>query len=204
MRLKTASLMIALGCAAIALSGCARVRTHQGYLVDNMLVDSIQPGIDNRQSVEGTLGRPTFVSQFGTQDWYYVSRDMRQLAFANPKPKEQTVLRVRFDTAGNVVGIDKAGLDKVAEISPKDGKTPTEIHYWFMQGDVKINAYVTLRPDGTYAKVRLYNNSTYKGDETVFNGNEGGTFKMPVELLLAYPFELPISRPSSPSYLYHP
>ncbi|MFO1261133.1 MAG: outer membrane protein assembly factor BamE [Sphingomonadaceae bacterium] len=125
MRLKTASLMIALGCAAIALSGCARVRTHQGYLVDNMLVDSIQPGIDNRQSVEGTLGRPTFVSQFGTQDWYYVSRDMRQLAFANPKPKEQTVLRVRFDTAGNVVGIDKAGLDKVAEISPKDGKTPT-------------------------------------------------------------------------------
>ena len=125
MRLKTASLMIALGCAAIALSGCARVRTHQGYLVDNMLVDSIQPGIDNRQSVEGTLGRPTFVSQFGTLDWYYVSRDMRQLAFANPKPKEQTVLRVRFDTAGNVVGIDKAGLDKVAEISPKDGKTPT-------------------------------------------------------------------------------
>jgi outer membrane protein assembly factor BamE (lipoprotein component of BamABCDE complex) len=125
MRLKTASLMIALGCAAIALSGCARVRTHQGYLVDNMLVDSIQPGIDNRDSVEGTLGRPTFVSQFGTQDWYYVSRDMRQLAFANPKPKEQTVLRVRFDAAGNVVGIDKAGLDKVADISPKDGKTPT-------------------------------------------------------------------------------
>jgi len=122
MRLKTASLMIALGCAAIALSGCARVRTHQGYLVDNMLVDSIQPGIDNRQSDEGTLGRPTFVSQFGTQDWYYVSRDMRQLAFANPKPKEQTVLRVRFDTAGNVVGIDKAGLDKVAEISPRTAR----------------------------------------------------------------------------------
>ncbi len=125
MRLKTASLMTLACVAAIALSGCARVRTHQGYLVDNLLVDSIQPGIDNRQSVEGTLGRPTFVSQFGTQDWYYVSRDMRQLAFANPKAKEQTVMRVRFDTAGNVVGIDKAGLDKVADISPKDGKTPT-------------------------------------------------------------------------------
>lgn len=89
-------------------------------------------------------------------------------------------------------------------ILDKDGKTPTEIHYWFMQGDVKINAYVTLRPDGTYAKVRLYNNSTYKGEETVYNGNEGGSFQMPTELLVAYPFELPISRPSSPSYLYHP
>lgn len=125
MRFKAVSLIIALGCAATVLSGCGRIRTHQGYLVDNMLVDSIQPGIDNRQSVEGTLGRPTFVSQFGTQDWYYVSRDMRQLAFANPKPQSQTVLRVRFDAAGNVLGIDKAGLDKVADISPKDGKTPT-------------------------------------------------------------------------------
>jgi hypothetical protein len=82
-------------------------------------------GIDNRASVEGTLGRPTFVSQFGPQDWYYVSRDMRQLAFANPKAKEQTVLRVRFDAAGNVERLDKAGIDKVTDISPKDGKTPT-------------------------------------------------------------------------------
>lgn len=125
MRMKTVFLTIALGGAALALSGCSRIRTHQGYLVDNLLVDSIQPGVDNRQSVEGTLGRPTFVSQFGNQDWYYVSRDMRQLAFANPKAKEQTVLRVRFDTAGNVAGVDKAGLDKIADISPKDGKTPT-------------------------------------------------------------------------------
>lgn len=125
MRFKTVSLMIVLGGAALVLSGCSRIRTHQGYLVDNLLVDSIQPGVDNRQSVEGTLGRPTFVSQFGNQDWYYVSRDMRQLAFANPKAKEQTVLRVRFDAAGNVAGVDKAGLDKVADISPKDGKTPT-------------------------------------------------------------------------------
>lgn len=125
MRFKTVALMIALTGATVALSGCSRMRTHQGYLVDGLLADSIQPGVDNRQSVEGTLGRPSFVSQFGNQDWYYVSRDMKQLAFANPKPSEQTVLRVRFDAAGNVAGIDKAGLDKVADISPKSGKTPT-------------------------------------------------------------------------------
>tara|TARA_R110000782_G_scaffold78293_5_gene156074 strand:+ start:64886 stop:65428 length:543 start_codon:yes stop_codon:yes gene_type:complete len=125
MRFKSAPLILALSCAALALSGCTRIRTHQGYLVDNLLVDSIQPGIDNRASVEGTLGRPTFVSQFGNQDWYYVSRDMKQLAFANPAPKAQTVLRVRFDAAGNVAAIDKTGLEQVADISPKDGKTPT-------------------------------------------------------------------------------
>jgi outer membrane protein assembly factor BamE (lipoprotein component of BamABCDE complex) len=110
---------------AFGLSGCARVRTHQGYQIDKLLVDSIQPGIDNRESVEGTLGRPSFVSQFGDRDFYYVSRDMRQLAFANPHPVAQTVLRVRFDPAGNVVGIDKADLSKVANVSPEGDKTPT-------------------------------------------------------------------------------
>src|SRR3546814_7524405 len=81
-------------------------------LVDKLLVDSIQPGIDNRASVEGTLGRPSFFAQFGDQDWYYVSRDMRSLAFSSPKPVSQTVLHVRFDAAGNVVAVDRMGLEQ--------------------------------------------------------------------------------------------
>lgn len=122
---KRLSCIFALSVAAMAVSGCTRIRTHQGYLADDLLVDSIQPGIDNRASVEGTLGRPTFVSEFGEKDWYYVSRDMRQLAFSNPKAIKQTILRVRFDAAGNVAGVDKRGLEQVADISPRDGRTPT-------------------------------------------------------------------------------
>ena len=116
---------LALALAAVTLGGCTQLRSHQGYIVDQTLVASVQPGIDNRASVEGTLGRPSFVSQFGEQDWYYVSRDMRALAFSNPKPVDQTVLRVRFDPAGNVTAIDRMGLEQVAHISPSDDKTPT-------------------------------------------------------------------------------
>lgn len=118
---------VALGLSALLLgtSACTRIRTHQGYQVDKLLVDSVQPGIDNRASVEGTLGRPSFVSQFGEQDWYYVSRNMRQLAFANPRPVDQTVLRVRFDAAGNVSAVDRMGLEQVAKISPSGDKTQT-------------------------------------------------------------------------------
>ena len=120
-------IVIAIGLSALLLgtSACTRIRTHQGYQVDKLLVDSVQPGIDNRASVEGTLGRPSFVSQFGDQDWYYVSRDMRALALSSPKPVDQTVLRVRFDPAGNVVAVDRMGLDKVASISPMGDTTPT-------------------------------------------------------------------------------
>lgn len=111
--------------ALLGASGCTRIRTHQGYQVDKLLVDSVQPGIDNRASVEGTLGRPSFASQFGEQDWYYISRSMRALAFSNPKPVEQTVLRVRFDPAGNVTAVDRMGMEQIAHVSPMGDKTPT-------------------------------------------------------------------------------
>lgn len=121
---------LVLGLSAVAmvmgLSACSRIRTHQGMLADKLLIDSIQPGIDNRDSVEGALGRPTFTSQFGgSNDYYYVGRDLEQLAFANPKPVAQTALRVRFDGAGNVASVERIGLDKVATVSPARDKTPT-------------------------------------------------------------------------------
>lgn len=113
------------GTLAIGLSGCSRIRTHQGYLTDNLLLDSIRPGVDNRASVEGTLGTPTFTTQFNGGEYYYVGRDMKQLAFNNPKPTSQTLIRVRFDEAGNVVAVDRSGLEKVVNVDPKKGKTHT-------------------------------------------------------------------------------
>ena len=73
----------------------------------------------------GTLGRPTFVGQFDQRDWYYVSRNTRQLAFNMPRPSEQTVLHVRFDAAGNVERVDRSGLELVANIQPSGEETPT-------------------------------------------------------------------------------
>lgn len=121
--------MVMLGAATLGLAvlagGCSSIRDHRGYLIDTALVDSIQPQVDNRTSVERTLGRPTWVSQFGEKDWYYVSVDTKQAAFARPRTYQQTVLRVRFDPAGNVAAVDKTGADKVARISPDGKVTPT-------------------------------------------------------------------------------
>lgn len=111
--------------ALVATSGCTRIRGHQGYIVDDQLVQGIQAGVDNRESVEATLGRPTFVGQFDANDWYYVSRQTKQLAFAQPRPTEQTILHVRFDAAGNVAAVNKSGLEKIASINPDGDKTPT-------------------------------------------------------------------------------
>lgn len=118
---------IVLGMAAtlVLAGGCTSIRDHRGYLIDTALVDSVQPQVDNRVSVERTLGRPTWVSQFGEKDWYYVSVDTKQAAFKRPRTYQQTVLRVRFDPAGNVAAVDRAGMDKVARLSPDGKTTPT-------------------------------------------------------------------------------
>mgnify|MGYP001088085065 FL=1 len=110
---------------ALTASGCAQLKGRQGYVVDPVQTEAVAPGVDNRESVERTLGRPTFVGQFSNNEWYYVSRETRQLAFAKPRPVAQQVLRVRFDPAGNVVGVDKTGLELVSKLSPEGDKTPT-------------------------------------------------------------------------------
>lgn len=120
--LRPAALLLLAG---IAASACTPLRGHQGYIVDVDLVNSIQPGVDNRQSVEQVLGKPTLAGQFGQGDWYYVARDTRNLAFTTPKPVNQVTLRVRFDQAGNVAAIDRMGLEQVVSISPSSKKTPT-------------------------------------------------------------------------------
>ncbi len=118
-------LLVAVAAAATMASGCTKLRSPQGYVIDADLVNAVQPGVDNRESVMSTLGRPTFTGQFGDDSWYYLSRDSRNFAFNRPTPVEQTTLRIRFNPDGSVAAVDRSGVEQVAAISPADKKTPT-------------------------------------------------------------------------------
>lgn len=119
--------VLALSLGAVLTAGCASFRDHQGYLVDEELITAIQPGIDNRDSVAGTLGRPSFTGQFDRteRDWYYVSRDTRAAAFTMPHPSAQTTLHIRFDSAGNVESIQRTGMELAVNVNPDNRVTPT-------------------------------------------------------------------------------
>ena len=110
---------------ALALSACAGSRDHKGFVLDATLTDAIQVGVDNKESVTRTIGRPTFTSQFDPNEWYYLSRNTAQLAFRDPKVTDQTVLRIRFDQAGNVTSVEKTGKELIAKVEPSNDKTPT-------------------------------------------------------------------------------
>ena len=114
-----------LGASLALTAGCASIKDHRGYYADSTLIASVQPGIDNRQSVEKTLGRPTFTSEFGTPSWYYVATNTAQAPFGRPRVTEQSILKVNFDPAGNVSAVNLTGKEKVVNLSPDGDKTPT-------------------------------------------------------------------------------
>jgi outer membrane protein assembly factor BamE (lipoprotein component of BamABCDE complex) len=111
--------------AALLLAGCAQFRSHKGVVLDPQLAAAIQPGVDNKDSVEKAIGRPTFVGQFTPNDWYYVSRDVNQVAFRNPHVVDQTTLIVHFDQKGNVASVQRTGKELVMNVSPTHRSTPT-------------------------------------------------------------------------------
>jgi outer membrane protein assembly factor BamE (lipoprotein component of BamABCDE complex) len=118
---RTAAMLLAVPLA----SGCASIVNHRGYIADELLLRSVQAGIDNRQSVEKTLGRPSFVSQFGPPVWYYTASNTRQAPFTSPRIYENAVFAVHFDQAGNVASVERSGMERVARINPEDDSTPT-------------------------------------------------------------------------------
>jgi outer membrane protein assembly factor BamE (lipoprotein component of BamABCDE complex) len=107
------------------LAGCASNHVHKGTVIDRRLVSAIQPGVDNKDSVEKLLGRPTFTGEFTQNDWYYVSRDTNQIGFRNPRVTKTTVLHVSFDPKGNVGGVNETGRELVMNLDPSGHRTPT-------------------------------------------------------------------------------
>lgn len=126
MKFRLASMAAAVAGVAL-LSGCSSmgIKEHRGYVLDKELASTVQVGVDNKDSVAKTLGRPSFTGQFDANDWYYVARDTRTVAFRSQKVMDQDVLHIRFDAAGNVASVNSTGKELIARINPVDDKTPT-------------------------------------------------------------------------------
>ncbi|TCD04135.1 outer membrane protein assembly factor BamE [Erythrobacteraceae bacterium CFH 75059] len=111
--------------AAVLTSGCTSIRESRGYIRDTVLIDSIAPGVDNRRSVEETLGRPSFVSQFGQPTWFYVSSVTARGPFRQPRIADHAVLAITFNEAGNVAAVERSGMERVVFLNPDGARTPT-------------------------------------------------------------------------------
>ncbi len=114
-----------LAVTVLALGACSSIRESRGFVNDPLLTRTVQPGIDNQRSVEGTLGRPTFASQYGEPVWYYIASTTGRRPFVRPRIRDHAVLAVRFDAQGNVASVDRSGVEEVVFLQPDASVTPT-------------------------------------------------------------------------------
>ena len=112
--------------AGLALSACGNTRMTRGYVFDTELADAIQPGVDNRQSVEATLGTPTVRRAFDDNNWYYVSTTVRIRPVFWPDAKAHRVLAVAFNDRGVVSDVENFDMSDMREVDPVGDKTPTK------------------------------------------------------------------------------
>ena len=121
---KVAPLLLCLA-AGISLSACGNGRMVRGYVFDKELAGSIQAGVDNRQSVESTLGTPTIRASFDDNKWYYVSTTVRVRPVFWPDPKEHRVMAIAFNENGIVSDVENFDLSAMRNVDPVNDKTPT-------------------------------------------------------------------------------
>lgn len=105
--------MLRLGLAALglaALGACAPTfRTH-GYIPPQEALDSVVIGVDTRDSLAETLGRPSSTGLLDDSGWYYVQSRWRHFAYRAPEEIDRQVVAISFDARGTVTNIERFGL----------------------------------------------------------------------------------------------
>jgi outer membrane protein assembly factor BamE (lipoprotein component of BamABCDE complex) len=110
--------------AAVVLSGCAGDINQRGNLPPPDDLAQIHPGKTTKDEVAKILGTPSSVGVFDDNDWYYISRRTKQVAFFDPDVLDQQVYIVDFNPDGVVQAVEHKTLRNGQDITPVARTTP--------------------------------------------------------------------------------
>jgi outer membrane protein assembly factor BamE (lipoprotein component of BamABCDE complex) len=99
---RIASTGLLAACMALGLAACAPQTRIHGYVPSEADVARVTPGVDDRFSVEETLGRPSSSGLLQDNTWYYVQSTIEEVTYNPPRVVDRTVLAVAFDDRGLV------------------------------------------------------------------------------------------------------
>ena len=102
---------VLLGAALMAVTACARLDDRHGYIPDAELLEDVQVGLDTRETVARTLGRPSTEGIIADTGWYYVRSEYERFLWRAPVETDRQVLAITFDEAGRVSNLERFGLE---------------------------------------------------------------------------------------------
>lgn len=110
---------------AAALAGCEETYTLHGFSPQIADLESIEAGADTRGSVLRKLGRPSSISSFESDNWYYTASTVEKYAFYEPKVIDRKVVAISFDAQGLVTRVGRYGVEDGQVIDLVTRTTPT-------------------------------------------------------------------------------
>ncbi|MEM9583642.1 MAG: outer membrane protein assembly factor BamE [Pseudomonadota bacterium] len=103
----------AILCAALlVLSACATIVRQHGYIPPEEDLQALIVGVDTRDSVEASVGKPAASGVLREGGWFYIGSKIRHFGALKPKEIERQVVAIRFNESGTVENIERFGLER--------------------------------------------------------------------------------------------
>jgi len=97
--------------ALFGLIGCAATFTNHGYAPTDDELENIIVGVDTRNSVEETIGRPSSTGVLKEGGWFYISSRVRYFAYKEAEVIDRQLVAVSFNKRGTVTNIERFTLE---------------------------------------------------------------------------------------------
>lgn len=97
---------------SLGLAACQPIYSNHGYVPTDQDLALLKVGIDTRESVEATIGRPAAEGLLNDEAWYYVQSHWKTVGPAEPVELTREVVAISFGATGLVENIERFGLDQ--------------------------------------------------------------------------------------------
>ena len=100
-----------IGVLFLTLAACSATYQNHGYVPPDEDLDLITVGVDTRDSVADSVGRPTSFGVLQEGGWYYTQSRWRHFAYKAPQIIDRQLVAITFDKDGVVENVERFTLE---------------------------------------------------------------------------------------------
>ncbi len=100
-----------VGLVLAALAACSPVYRNHGYVPSDEELALIEVGVDTRDTVAATLGRPSGQGLLNDVGWFYVQSRWKHVGAFAPQEIDRQVVSITFTEEGKVENVERFGLE---------------------------------------------------------------------------------------------
>ena len=114
-----------LGLVLALIAACTPIFQNHGYVPPDEDLAVLEVGVDTRETVAATIGRPSAAGLLNDIGWYYVQSRWKLVGGRAPQEIVRQVVAITFTEEGVVANIERFGLEqgRVVQLSRRVTET---------------------------------------------------------------------------------